>query len=101
MQEQAIDIQRYRRPGAYAWVVLCALVLFQVAWAAHDTQHTIGDIADSCAMCVQLDEGGNAVVSVDADAIAISREAVIRPLTALIADRQPAGSKRSRAPPRS
>ena len=100
MQEKAINIERYGRPGTYAWVVLCALVFFQIAAAAHDSQHTIGDVADSCAMCVQLDDGSNALVPADSDAIAVLHATVIRPLPAQINDRQPSGSKRSRAPPR-
>ncbi|MFQ5608828.1 MAG: hypothetical protein ACE5F8_01000 [Woeseiaceae bacterium] len=100
MQTQALGIKRYRRPGALAWLVLFALAMFQVAVAAHDTQHSIADIADSCEMCVQLDDGGNALTGSAERATPIENGAIVRPLASLSADPAPVRPAQSRAPPR-
>ncbi|MDX1509383.1 MAG: hypothetical protein R3358_13940 [Woeseiaceae bacterium] len=100
MQADSLDIRHYRRPGAFAWVALCALAMLQLAAATHDSQHSLGDITDACATCVQLDSGGNALHAVVDTPAAPSLTADVTPLLSRISDRRPATSLRTRAPPR-
>lgn len=99
MRNDIPEIRRYRRPRAFAWVALCALVVFQFATAAHDSQHTIGDLADACAMCVQLDDGGNAIRTTVNQAIESPIPGYVSPLPSRVSDRRPAVLLRARAPP--
>ena len=44
-----------RRPRRSAWLVLVALSLVQVSVAGHQFDHEIGDLAEVCHACAQLD----------------------------------------------
>lgn len=41
-------------------VGLLALVLLQISLAAHQFDHAPSDVAETCALCVQLDRSGDA-----------------------------------------
>lgn len=75
--------------------------MFQLAAATHDSQHTLGDISDACAMCVQLDSGGNALQASVEQSIDHPLTAELKLLVSRTSDRRPAALLRARAPPRS
>jgi len=56
METTAAEAPRRRR--AYAWPVVVALVLAQIASVAHDSTHTLADVGESCAACIHLDPSG-------------------------------------------
>ena len=40
---------------------MAAVVLLQVAAAAHDAQHSLAEVSEACSVCLQLDTRGDAV----------------------------------------
>ena len=97
MQPSLINLLRRNR--AIAWAALAALVLLQAGMAAHETQHAIGDVAEVCDICVQLDQG-DAVAADGSDGARMVAHGTADPIgseqTAL---RRPAMDLPARAPP--
>lgn len=44
-----------KRQQAFAWLVLVALVLLQLANVVHQNSHAAADLAETCVVCVQFD----------------------------------------------
>ncbi len=80
-------------------VVLAALLLFQIGYASHLDEHTIGEKGDSCEFCIQLEKNSNAVA---ADPAASPPTTLKHTLPTADIDRigcQYVASFRARAPP--
>jgi hypothetical protein len=72
MQTQHENAQGFSagRPKRVAWFVLLALATLQLAVAQHASAHAIEDVAETCAVCVQLDDNFNAPIAVAPTAVA-------------------------------
>ena len=83
------------------WLALLALATLQFAVAQHSTAHEIEDLAESCEVCIKLDDNlpvtGHAPSSV---AVPLEDAAVLTPAVELIVARYPRDGE-SRAPPKS
>ncbi|MEM9208161.1 MAG: hypothetical protein AAGA61_02850 [Pseudomonadota bacterium] len=69
-----IDNQPFRQPSAQRWLVLVALVLSQLAYAAHDCEpahHEHTELQTGCDICLQFDR--------DDDVLPFSMAIVTRP----------------------
>ena len=65
--------RRTGRPSALAYAALLALGLFQLAYANHDSQHALGDVAETCDVCVHLDQPGSAPTDTTPAVAAVAR----------------------------
>ncbi len=50
------------RTHTLAYLLLAGLLLCQVGYAAHQTEHSIGDLSETCELCVQLDKSEGAIL---------------------------------------
>ena len=53
-----------KRARAAAWLTLLSLALVQLSLASHQHDHSIGDIAESCHACAQLERFDDAASDV-------------------------------------
>ncbi len=44
-----------KRQQAFAWLVLIALILLQLANVVHQSSHAAADLTETCVACVQFD----------------------------------------------
>ena len=83
------------------WLVLLALATLQLAVAQHSSAHEVEDLAESCEVCLKLDDNlpvtGHAPSAV---AVPLDEPAVLTPVVEHIVARYPRGGE-SRAPPAS
>ncbi len=57
------SIRTQRRTRLFGYAVLAALLLIQVGYANHHDEHAIGDTVESCELCIQLENNGNALAA--------------------------------------
>lgn len=89
------------RSRTFASLALLALVLLQVSWASHQSQHALGDLAEPCSVCVHLDS--NDVIS-GAQASALLPPAptvAVAVFESIVVGTTPFAQHRPRAPPHS
>ena len=87
------------RPARLAWLVLLALATLQLTIAQHASAHTLDNLTDRCALCVQLDDCGQALSSAPAVVVPAVTPVPGQPLADAVSDRRPRLSRHSRAPP--
>lgn len=52
------NIYRSSRPAGFtAWLALAAVLLLQIESVAHEAQHSLSDLGETCDICVQLNAG--------------------------------------------
>ena len=87
------------RTHPLAYLVLAGLLLFQLAYATHHTDHSVGDLSETCELCVQLDQSEGALSPSSAAALSgnASTDVITSPGCTTPARRP--SSYQSRAPP--
>lgn len=56
MTQRAREIRQHDQAWRRApWIGVCALLLFQLAYATHQYQHAAGDVGQYCRICVQFE----------------------------------------------
>ena len=84
---------------AVAYAALVALSLLQLAYASHDAQHVLGDIAETCDVCVQLDQPGSTAVEPIQAVKQLAPGTFVAQVRAADRERKPENLPLTRAPP--
>ena len=99
MNRQTPIIAVSRRPGWFAALALVAIATLQLAMAQHESAHLLGDLTESCEICLKLDTPA-AAESAFASANTLPAAAVDAVLlSSQVFDRAPAQNQSARAPP--
>lgn len=81
-------------------VALVALLGFQLAYAGHETQHAAGELAETCAACVHLDQNAPAAPDVGHYVVALPARDAAPAATVAIPLPPERSAYAIRAPPR-
>ena len=99
MSRQATTITRIRRPRLFAALALVAIAALQLATAQHESAHLLGDLTESCEICLKLDTPA-AAESAFASASPLPANTIDAfPLSNQVADRTPLHDQPARGPP--
>ena len=91
---------RIRRPRLFAGLALVAIAALQLGTVHHESAHAIGDLTESCEICLKLDTPAaaeSAFASINVLPFAAFDKI---PLSSQVADRRPVHDQPPRAPPR-
>lgn len=99
MNRQTSIIARIRRPRTFVWLALVAVAALQLATAQHESDHLLGDLTESCEVCLKLDTPASAESAFASAETLPAGSFDAAPLSSQVADRKPALVQPARAPP--
>ena len=88
-----------KRAHPFAYLVLAGLLLFQVGYAAHHSDHAVSDLSETCQLCVQLDQSDGALAPSAAATLSDNASTDVITSPGCTTPARHSSSYQSRAPP--